>query len=597
MPRLVLDRLDRPVAGVEQAAPRFTPQLLAEILDVLPAPVFVKDRSHRWVTVNAAFCEHMGRARADMLGKTESDFLSAPAANAAWENDEAVFTSGRRQVVNEVVAADSEAVPRLLQTQKSLVRDADHAELLIGVVRDLTGTETELALLGGNSEAAQGPSGNRNGKSESRREYPPQFAISDPLTRLLNRRAFMNLLDEVSARVSHSAAIFLINIDHFKLVNDHFGHSAGDSVILEVASRLRSAIRPSDILGRLDSDEFVVLADGVDAMHANEIADQILAEIARPLKLSKHEYRMSVSVGIAMLPDHGLGAQELLRNAGTAMTWRKHRGRGGSEFYSHGARSAAYRKMTIQCRLPIALERGELSVHYQPIVRGSDGAVSGFEALARWHDAELGELVPTEFIPIAEEMGIIGRLGETIFDSACGFAASLTDPEITVSINISGSQLMDETFPIFVAESLQEHAVPGDRLFLEITESVAMDTDESVQRVFEELSSLGIRLIIDDFGTGFSNLARLKQLSFAAIKIDRGFIRDLPDSPQDRAIFRAAQAIAREMNLKTVAEGIENAEQDQFARALGADFLQGFRFGHPVPPEKLECYAGSRQER
>jgi EAL domain-containing protein (putative c-di-GMP-specific phosphodiesterase class I) len=333
-----------------------------------------------------------------------------------------------------------------------------------------------------------------------------------------------------------------------------------------------------------------VLADGIDTMTADRIAEQILTEIARPLKVGEHEYRVSVSIGIAMLPDHGQGAEELVRNAGIAMNWCKRRSRGGSEFYSDGASAAADRMTTIEFKLPLALDNGELFTHYQPIVRGSDRMVSGFEALARWCDPDLGELSPTEFIPIAEEMGLIRRLGQVVLDHACGFSASLTDPRMTVSVNVSGSQLMDPTFPIFVAETLQRHTVAGDQLLLEITESVAMEADASVWQVFDELSSVGVRLIIDDFGTGFSNLARLKQLPFAGIKIDREFIRDLPNSPQDSAIFRATHAIALELNLKTVAEGIENAEQEEFVRQLGVDFVQGYRFGHPVPADKLTRY-------
>jgi EAL domain-containing protein (putative c-di-GMP-specific phosphodiesterase class I) len=245
---------------------------------------------------------------------------------------------------------------------------------------------------------------------------------------------------------------------------------------------------------------------------------------------------------------------------------------------------------TIELKLPIALEQGHLCAHYQPIVAARDRTVAGFEALVRWHDNELGEVTPEEFIPIAEDMGIVRRLGQMVIDQACGFTASLTDPEMSVTVNVSGSQLMDEAFPIFVAETLQKYDLTGDRLFFEITESVAMEAESSIWQVFEELTSVGVRLIVDDFGTGFSNLARLKELPFVAIKIDREFIRDLPNSPQDSAIFRAMHAIAKELNLKIVAEGIENADQEEFVCRFGVDYLQGFRFGHPVPVNKLRRY-------
>jgi len=592
MPKLAIDRLGypavSPVNTLTDAASRLTPHMLAEVLDAMPEPVYLKDRSHRWVEVNSAFCEYMGRGRSELLGKTESDFLPDREASRAWENDEIVFKTGQ-VIINEAVADDGEEISRLLQTQKSLLRDGRDNELLLCVIRDLTGTKSASELLRGSpvvSENCPGTAGKPHVQHVS-------FAFSDPLTQLPNRRAFMNMLDAATTRVAQNAAVFVINLDHFKLVNDRFGHTAGDTVILEVAARLRSSIRVNDILGRLDSDAFIVLADGIDVMKADRIADQILAEIARPLKVGQHEYRVSVSIGIAMLPDHGQRAEELVRNAGIAMNWCKRRSRGGSEFYSDGASSAADRMTTIEFKLPLAVDNGELITHYQPIVRGSDRMVSGFEALARWCDPELGELSPSEFIPIAEEMGLIRRLGQIVLDQACGFTASLTDPGMTVSVNVSGSQLMDPTFPIFVAEMLQRHAITGDRLLLEITESVAMEADTSVWQVFEELSSVGVKLIIDDFGTGFSNLARLKQLPFAGIKIDREFIRDLPNSPQDCAIFRATHAIATELNLKTVAEGIENAEQEEFVRQFDVDYVQGFRFGRPEPADKLTRYTKS----
>ncbi|MFT5414691.1 MAG: EAL domain-containing protein (putative c-di-GMP-specific phosphodiesterase class I), partial [Gammaproteobacteria bacterium] len=217
-------------------------------------------------------------------------------------------------------------------------------------------------------------------------------------------------------------------------------------------------------------------------------------------------------------------------------------------------------------------------------------SVEGFEALVRWQDEQLGELTPSEFIPLAEKMGLIYRLGQTVLDQACAYIATVADPKISVWVNVSGLQLMDETFPIFVAETLQKHAISGERLLLEITESAAMDADAAVWHVFDELTSIGVRLVIDDFGTGFSNLARLKELPFAAIKIDQEFIRDLPNSPQDCAIFRATLAIAKELNLKIVAEGIENAAQEKFIRRLSVDYLQGYKYGRPMPENKFKRY-------
>lgn len=593
MPKLALGRLDpltiTHAPQLESGLRPSIPSLLAEVLKALPEPVYLKDRSHRWVMVNDAYCDYMGRTCGELLGNSESDILPEREAVTAWENDEAVFKTGST-VINEAVATRDDKTSRVLQTDKSLLRDGNDNELLLCVIRDLTGTDAASALLHGRSTGNE-PIATSNPKKIRRLgEQPVRFALSDSLTQLPDRRAIMNLLDAAAAQVSRRSAIFVINIDHFKLVNDRFGHTAGDTVILEVARRLRASIRSNDILGRLDGDEFIVMADAIDPMEADRIVDKILADIVHPMKLGQHEYRISVSVGIAMFSEPGHNAEELVRNARMAAGWCKRRSRGGSEFYSDGASVAAERMATIELKLPVALEQGDLVVHYQPIVASRNRAVSGFEALVRWHDSELGELAPEEFIPIAEDMGIVRRMGQMIIDQACGFTASLIDPRMSVAVNVSGSQLMDETFPIFVAETLQKFDLTGDRLFFEITESVAMEADASVWQVFEELATIGVRLIIDDFGTGFSNLARLKELPFVAIKIDRDFIRDLPNSPQDRAIFRAMHAIAKELKLKTVAEGIENALQEEFVARFGVDYFQGYRFGHPMPANKLKRY-------
>jgi diguanylate cyclase (GGDEF)-like protein/PAS domain S-box-containing protein len=564
--------------------PRLPIEVLRELIDSLPEPIYLKDRSHRWVLVNASFCEFVERKREDLLGKTERDFLTAQDAGCVWESDEAVFATGQSAVDSAIAATKGEEL-RFLQTQKSLLRDAKGRELLFGVIREIEDRRVEeradsiVSHLGENGDVPRRRK--LDGLASSQVRYP----FSDPLTQLPNRRSFLNLLDATTGGQVKSAAVFVINIDRFKLVNDSFGHAAGDTVILEVAQRLHTSIRNIDILGRLDGDDFIVLANDVDNIEVELIAEKMLTKVARPLALHEHDYRVSVSVGVAMFPEHGNNAQDLARNATKAMRWCKRRRRGGMEFYSDVASSAVERLAAIELKLPLALEQEHLSVHYQPILRCSERTVAGYEALVRWRDPELGELLPEEFIPIAEEMGLIRRLGQSVLDQACAYIAGVADQRESMWVNVSGLQLMDETLPIFIAETLQKYEISGDRLFLEITESVAMKADASVWQVFDELAGIGVRLVIDDFGTGFSNLARLKELPFAVIKIDQTFIRDLATSPQDRAIFRATYALARELNLKVVAEGVETVEQEEFVRQMSVDFMQGYRFGRALPSE------------
>ena len=576
MATVALERLI-PVTHVD--APERTGGVRRLPVHALPEPIYVMERSHRWVLVNAAFCEYIERNAADLLGKTERDFLSAQEAGSIWESDEAVFATGQ-SVANAEIAVGSDEGLRFLQTQKSLLRDDKGKELLLGIVREIEDRRVaDLDIPLGENQLP--PRRRRlDGVATSQVRYP----FSDPLTQLPNRRSFMNLLDSAITGQAKTAAVFVINIDRFKLVNDNFGHAAGDTVILEVAQRLRLSIRKVDILGRLDGDDFIVLANDLDGLEVELIADKMLTRVARPLVVQAHDYRVSVSVGVAMFPDHGTTAEDLARNATQAMRWCKRRRRGGLEFYSDVTTKAAERLASIELKLPLALEQEKLSLHYQPILRCPGRSVAGYEALVRWSDPDLGELLPGEFIPIAEEMGLIRRLGQSVLEQACAYVAGLSDQRESVWVNVSGLQLMDETLPIFIAETLQKHEISGKRLFLEITESVAMDADASVWQVFDELEGIGVRLVIDDFGTGFSNLARLKELPFAAIKIDQTFIRDLATSPQDRVIFRA-YALAKELNLKVVAEGVGTIEQEKFVREMPVDFMQGYRFGRALAGE------------
>lgn len=559
--------------------------VLGEMIENLPEPAYLLDRSHRWVHVNHAYCEYMGSTRAELIGITARDVLAPAEANSVWENDDAAFKTGET-IVNESVTADGVSSPRILQTRKAIVRTPDGQVYLFGMVRDLTGTEDARQLLRGTAaRAGEAACTIRNlGYGQIR------FVFSDPLTQLPNRRAAMNLIDTIAARADTDTAILLLNIDHFSLVNERFGHTLGDAALLEVAHRLRGAIGARHTLGRLDNDEFVVIAEQCDPMHADLLAEQILCDVTQPMPLGDYDYRLSASIGIALMPEHGRSASDLVRNAGLAMRWCKQRRRGQSERYCHGASVAAERHASIELRLPVAVEDGLIEAHYQPFVDGNNGELRGFEALARWSDPELGVIDPAEFIPIAEGTGIIRRLGQDILERACMMAVALDDDSLTVSVNVSSVQLIDETFPIAVAEILQRCELPGERLLLEVTETVAMAADDTVAQTLKELSDLGIRLLIDDFGTGFSNLARLKALPICGIKVDRDFIRDLPDSLEDSAIFRAAHAIATAMGLMIIVEGIENEAQDAFVRQFPVDYLQGFRFGRPLPVKKLKRY-------
>lgn len=559
--------------------------VLGQVIDSMAEPAYLLDRSHRWIHVNQAYCEYMGSPRTDLLGLTVRDVLAPAEANSVWENDDVAFKTGET-IVNESVMPAGATAPRVLQTRKTIVHAPDEQYYLFATVRDLTDTEDARQLLRGPAARTEEPACTiRNlGQGQIR------FVFSDPLTQLPNRRAAMNLIDTISARSDAPSAVLLLNIDHFSLINERFGYGLGDAAIIEVAQRLRGAIGSRHTLGRLDNDEFVVIADDCDPMHADLLAEELLCHLTQPMSLGDYDYRLSASIGIALMPEHGRTASELVRNATIAMRLCKQRRRGQSECYSQGASAAVERRANIELRLAAAVDEGRIQVHYQPFIDGCSGRLRGFEALARWRDPDLGVIEPSEFIPIAEGTGIIRRLGHDVLETACAMAAALDDDTLTVSVNVSSMQLLDETFPIAVAEILQRWEIPGERLLLEVTETVAMAADDTVAQTLKELSDIGIRLLIDDFGTGFSNLARLKALPICGIKIDRDFVADLPDSSQDAAIFRAAHAIATAMGLMIIVEGIENEAQDSFVRQFPVDYLQGYRFGLPLPVKKLGRY-------
>lgn len=321
MPKIAVKRpssLSSVIAGrvTTLGEPSTITVVLGEIIESLPEPAYLLDRSHRWVYVNDAYCEYMGSTRAELIGITARDILTPAEANSVWENDDVAFKTGET-IVNESVIADGVSAPRVLQTRKAIVRAPDDQLYLFGTVRDLTGTEDARQLLRGTAARDGEPAcAIRNlGHGQVR------FAFSDPLTQLPNRRAALNLIDTIAARADSATAVLLLNIDRFSLVNERLGHNLGDAAIIEMSQRLRGAIGARHTLGRLDNDEFVVIAEHCDAMDADLLAEQILRDISRPMPLGDHDYRLSTSIGIALMPDHGRSAAELVRNAALAMRW------------------------------------------------------------------------------------------------------------------------------------------------------------------------------------------------------------------------------------------------------------------------------------
>jgi diguanylate cyclase (GGDEF)-like protein len=410
-------------------------------------------------------------------------------------------------------------------------------------------------------------------------------SVEDPLTGLANRAALRERLDELDVRSPR--AVYVIDVDGFKFVNDSLGHHAGDRLLTLVAARLAGHARHGDLLARPGGDEFVLVADGVrDDAAALALGERLADSCAEPLSLDGEEVDVSVTVGVCRVGDAGSG-EEALRDADLALYAAKMERRGSVKLFAAPMRDAASSRMTLERHLRRALDREELHVVYQPVVDVRDSSIAGMEALLRWRSAELGDVSPAEFIPIAERTGLILPIGRFVLARAVEQLAAwrAAGHNVRVSVNLSASQLADEQLPDLLAELLEAHGVPGEPLLLELTETALMRhaTDQPLQ-MLDRLRATGAGLVLDDFGTGYSSLHRLSSLRLAAVKIDRSFIAAMETDLGARAVVTAVMQMAGPLRCVVVAEGIETESQRDLLLALGCPRAQGYLFGRPEPP-------------
>jgi len=416
-------------------------------------------------------------------------------------------------------------------------------------------------------------------------------ALHDALTGLPNRTLAMDRLERALRRRRREGidvAVLVLDVDRFKVVNDSLGHGAGDRVLLEIAPRLAAVLRPTDTVARLGGDEFVVVCEGVRGVEgAAEIARRIEEAFTRPVVLDHVEHFFSVSIGIALATRPEDDPDSLIRDADAAMYRAKERGRGRHEIFDDEMRRRVIARVRTEAELRRALEQGELEVWHQPVLNLATGLPSATEALVRWRHPDRGLVPPMEFIPIAEEAGLIGDLGLVVLEGACRNTARWRETlglPLGVAVNVSGRQLADPLFPAQVARILERTGLPARALLLEITETVLMEETASPDAVLASLHRLGLGLALDDFGTGYSSLSRLKRFPLDALKIDRAFIDGVHRDPDDAAIVRATIDMAHAIGLLVVAEGVETPEQRDALRALGCDRAQGFLVARPMPP-------------
>jgi diguanylate cyclase (GGDEF)-like protein/PAS domain S-box-containing protein len=418
-------------------------------------------------------------------------------------------------------------------------------------------------------------------------------ALHDPLTELPNRALFLDRLALAQARLRRrpaSLAVLFADVDRFKLVNDSLGHDAGDRLLVVLARRLREVLRPGDTLARFGGDEFAVLCEDVGPEDVAGIAGRIMDALIEPFAVGADEVFVSMSVGVALSEDADARPQALLRDADAAMYLAKDRGRARVEVFDEAMRDESTERLVMENALRRALERGELRALYQPIIRLSDGAMIAAEALVRWEHPERGLLEASQFVPLAEETGIIVSIGSWMLEEACASAATWVGNGTTpaVSVNLSARELGRADVVERVAAALEHSALDPDRLWLEITESTLMDDADTAVAALERLRALGVHLSVDDFGTGYSSLAYLRRFPVDSLKVDRSFVAGLTDDPEDSAIVEAVVSMAHSLRLSVVAEGVETDAQLARLRDLGCELAQGFYFAAPVPPAALE---------
>ena len=418
------------------------------------------------------------------------------------------------------------------------------------------------------------------------------FATHDGLTGLPNRLMFSQLLNHAIESAKHHKrrlAVFFIDLDRFKIINDTMGHEAGDILLQQISLRFKQTVRSADIVGRMGGDEFMILIEEVHELdQVAEVAHRVLANVMKPIELLGEECRITASLGISIYPKDGEDEQSLMKNADIAMYFAKEEGKNNYQFYSKNIRTLSVERLAIETNLRLALERNELSLHYQAKFDFKTNVISGVEALLRWQNPELGTVTPMQFIPVAEETGLIIPIGKWVLRTACAQNVAWQKqglPPVCISMNLSPRQVEDDNLLNDIRSALKDTGMASQLLELEISESMVMHNPTHMISVLTKIKDMGVRLAIDDFGTSYSSLAQIKHFPFDTLKVDRSFIRNISEDAEDKAIAKAIIAMGKTLSLTVVAEGVETMEEMDFLKENSCDEMQGYYFSKPLMPE------------
>jgi len=552
------------------------------ILENIQEAYFEVDLNGHCIFFNDSLCRITGYPREELSGASYKNITDEENSRIVFQAFHKVFKTGQPTEGFDWRIKRKDGTQSYIEASVSLQKTASGKPVgFKGIIRDITerkNIEQELQHL----------------------------ATHDTLTGLPNRLMVGQLLDHAiqsAHRYNRQLAVFFVDLDRFKTVNDSLGHDAGDRLLKEVAARLRQSLRHVDVVGRLGGDEFIILIeDFQDVKQLEILAHKILATVMQPMFLLGEECRVTASIGISVFPQHGRDEQSLMKNADIAMYFAKEEGKNNFQFYSENMHAMSSARLAIETNLRHAIERNELYLNYQAQLDFRTNEIAGVEALLRWNNRYLGLVTPTQFIPIAEETGLIVPIGRWVLRTACMQNVAWQKqglPPVSMAVNLSLRQLMDETFLQDVRDILEETGLAPQLLELEITENMVMHSPARLIPVLTKIKALGVRLAIDDFGTGYSSLAQLKNFPIDSIKVDRSFIRNLPQDRDNKAITEAIINMGRSLNLTVIAEGVETKEQERFLRRKVCDEMQGFYFSKPLEPEQfaelLRQYSLSRK--
>jgi diguanylate cyclase (GGDEF)-like protein/PAS domain S-box-containing protein len=553
--------------------------LLEAFLDHIPDNVFFKDRASRFLRVSRSMANYFGLAEpSQAVNKTDADFFSAEHADRALADEQEILRTGQPLAgMEEKETWPDDRETWVLTTKIPLRNHRSRVIGTMGISRDITDRK----------------------QAEFRIRH---MAFHDELTGLPNRILLQDRLTQciaLAGRNQSRVAVLMLDLDHFKNVNDSLGHHIGDHLLQAVSQRLRESLRESDIVGRLGGDEFVI---GLPAVSGNSdverVAGKLLTTLAEPYQIDGHELITTASIGIAQYPVDGENAEVLLQIADTAMYQAKKNMRGTHLFFTPEFTEATRFRQKLEYDLRRAFQRGEFVLHYQPIVSTNLGSITGMEALLRWRHPEHGIIPPMQFVPQLEELGLMVEVGHWVLETACRQNVEWQKrglPPVRVAVNLSSQQFYRDDIVVTVQSVLRKTGLDPKWLELELTESLTLDDTETTIQIMSDLKSLGVSLSLDDFGTGWSSLSYLRRFHLDRIKIDRSFLRDIASQPAAEAVIHTIITLGRNLGLTCVAEGVETRQQLDYLQKQKCGEIQGFFYSPALPAGDCEALLRSMQ--